>query len=417
MERVILHVDINSFYASVECLYHPEIRNRPVAVGGNPEKRHGIILAKNEKAKKAGVKTGESLGQALGKCPDLIIVRPNYERYLKYSRESRQIYNRYSDQIEPFGLDEAWIDVTNSINLYGSGEAIANRISRDIKNELGVTVSIGVSWNKIFAKYGSDYKKPDAVTVINKENYQSIVWNQEAGDLLYVGRATKRKLMKFGIYTIGQLARSSPDFLSTVFGKMGMVLWRFANGLDDSLVKSFDEDYNGNERLVKSIGNSITTPRDLTNLKDVKLIIYMLTESVAMRLRETGCYCQTVAIHVRNKELYSFTRQMKLKKPSDLTNEIAQGAIQLFVNHYDFSSDIRSMGVRVTDLVPDTTPIQLDLFGDEEIRLRQGRLDDAVDDLRRRFGNLSVRRAIAIDDKMGCLDAKKDHVIYPISYF
>ncbi|WP_414150296.1 DNA polymerase IV [Acetobacterium carbinolicum] len=417
MDRVILHSDMNSFYASVECLYNPEIRDKPVAVGGNPEKRHGIILAKNEKAKKAGVKTGETLGQALGKCPNLVIVRPNYERYLRYSKLSRGIYNRYSDQVEPFGLDESWIDVTNSIKLHGSGEKIANKISSEIKDELGVTVSIGISWNKIFAKYGSDYKKPDAITIITRDNYKQIVWEQDVGDLLYVGRSTKNKLRKYGIYTIGQLASTSVDFLVTVFGKMGVVLWRFANGLDDSPVKPFDEHYNGNERLIKSIGNSITTPRDLKNLRDVKIIIYMLTESVAMRLRETGCYCQTVAIHVRNKELYSFTRQIKLQKPSDLTNEIARAAIDLFVRNYDFSSDIRSMGVRVTDLVPDSTPIQLDLFGNEELRVRQARLDDTIDGLRKRFGNLAIRRALTIDDQMGNLDAKKDHVIYPIGYF
>jgi len=417
MERVIIHSDMNSFYANVECLYNPKIRDFPVAVGGNPEKRHGIILAKNEKAKKAGIKTGETLWQALGKCPDLVIVPPNYERYLRYSKLSRKIYNRYTDQVEPFGLDECWLDVTNSVKIHGSGEEIAQKISREIQDELGVTVSIGVSWNKIFAKFGSDYKKPNAITVINRVNYKKIVWEQEAGDLLYVGRATKKKLIKYGIYTIRQLAESNQDFLVLVFGKMGAVLWRFANGLDDSPVKAFDEYYNGNERIIKSIGNSITTPRDLKNLRDVKLIIYMLTESVAMRLRETGCYCLTVAIHVRNKELHSFTRQVKLNKPSDITNEIAKAAIDLFENNYDFSSDIRSMGVRVADLVPNTIPIQLDIFGREEERLRLAQLDTTIDRLRKRFGNLSIQRAITLGDQMSCLDPKKDHVIHPIGYF
>ena len=417
MEHIILHSDMNSFYANVECLYNPKIRDLPVAVGGNPEKRHGIILAKNEKAKKAGIKTGETLWQALGKCPDLVIVPPNYERYLRYSRLSRKIYNRYTDQVEPFGLDECWLDVTNSVKIHGSGEEIAQKISLEIQDELGVTVSIGVSWNKIFAKFGSDYKKPNAITVINRVNYKKIVWEQEAGDLLYVGRATKKKLLKYGIYTIGQLAESSLDFIVLVFGKMGAVLWRFANGLDDSPVKAFDELYNGNERIIKSIGNSITTPRDLKNLRDVKLIIYMLTESVAMRLRETGCYCLTVAIHVRNKELYSFTRQVKLDKPSDITNEIAKAAIELFEKNYDFSLDIRSMGVRVADLVPNTIPIQLDVFGREEERLRLAELDTTVDGLRKRFGNLSIQRAITLGDQMSCLDPKKDHVIHPIGYF
>ncbi|AFA48288.1 DinB/UmuC family translesion DNA polymerase [Acetobacterium woodii] len=309
------------------------------------------------------------------------------------------------------------MDVTNSIKIHGSGEIIAQKISRDIQNELGITVSIGVSWNKIFAKFGSDYKKPNAITMITRDNYQKIVWPQEVGELLYVGRSTKKKLMKYGIYTIGQLAQTSRDFLVLQLGKMGAVLWQFANGLDDSPVKKFDEHYNGNERMLKSIGNSITTPRDLKDFKDVNFIIYMLTESVAMRLRETGCFCLTVAIHIRNKELHSFTRQLKLEKPSDLTNEIAAAAIKLFKDNYDFSSDIRSMGVRVTDLVPNSIPIQLDVFDNEEKRVRQARLDDTVDGLRKRFGNLAVRRAVTIGDQMSCLDPKKDHVIYPIGYF
>lgn len=417
MDRVILHSDLNSFYASVECLYRPEIRDFPVAVGGNPESRHGIILAKNEKAKKAGVKTGDILSEAMGKCADLVIVPPNYQLYLKYSRLARLIYLRYTHKIDNFGIDESWLDVTNSSKLHGSGEEIAQKISRDIQDELGVTVSIGISWNKIFAKYGSDYKKPNAITSVTRENYKTIVWDNDVGDLLYVGRATKKKLLKYGITTIGQLAQTSPDFLSLTLGKMGLILWQFANGLDDSPVKSFNEDYNGNERLVKSIGNSITTPRDLTNLRDVKLIIYMLTESVAMRLRETGCYCLTVAIQVRNKELHSFSRQLKLDKPSNLTSEIARAAIKLFENNYDFSLAIRSMGVRVTDLVPDSTPIQVDIFGNEENRVKQAKLDGTIDQLRKRFGNHAVRRAVTIGDQLSKVDPKKDHVIYPLSYF
>ncbi|MGV8906240.1 MAG: DNA polymerase thumb domain-containing protein [Acetobacterium sp.] len=309
------------------------------------------------------------------------------------------------------------MDVTGSINRYGSGEEIARKISHEIQSELGLTVSIGVSWNKIFAKFGSDYKKPDAITVITRENYQHIVWESDAAELLYVGRSTKKKLMKYGIFTIGDLAKASLDFIRYQLGKMGVVLWHFANGLDDSPVKWFDENYNGNERIIKSIGNSTTTPRDIENIKDVKLVIYMLTESVAMRLREAGCFCQTVAIQVRTKELISFTRQIKLTKPSDLTNEIAEAAIKLFIKNYDFSSPIRSMGVRAADLVPDTIPIQLDLFGFEENRVRLGRLDTTIDGLRKRYGNHSVRRAVTMGGSMSSLDPKKDNIIHPLGYF
>ncbi|WKY46904.1 DNA polymerase IV [Eubacteriaceae bacterium ES3] len=417
MERVILHCDMNSFYASVEALYHPELEGKPLAVGGNPEKRHGIILAKNQLAKKAGVKTGETLAQAIAKCPGLVVVRPEYTRYLRFSRLARKIYNRYSDQVESFGLDEAWIDVTNSDKQFGSGFEIAKAISQAVYQELGVTLSIGVSWNKIFAKFGSDYKKPNAITEINKENYREIIWRQEAGDLLYVGRSTQKKLNRHGIFTIGQLAQSNRDFLKFTLGKMGLILWDFANGLDQSPVKFFDETCNGNERAIKSIGNSVTTARDLVNRHDVNLVVCLLAESVAMRLRETGCFCQTVAIHVRNCDLESFTRQKKLVKPTDLTREIYQAAMAIFDDHYVFGPTIRSIGVRVERLMPNSVPIQLDLFGCEEDRVRQEKLDQAVDRLRRRFGNHSVRRAITVGDKLGDLDAKKDHVIHPVGYF
>lgn len=417
MERVILHCDMNSFYASVEALYHPELAGRPLAVGGNPQKRHGIILAKNQPAKIAGVKTGETLAQAYAKCPDLVVLKPEYARYLRFSRLARKIYNRYSDQVESFGLDEAWLDVTNSDKQFGSGLDIARAISQAVYQELGVTVSIGLSWNKIFAKFGSDYKKPDAITEISRANYREIVWRQEAGDLLYVGRSTQKKLNRHGIFTIGQLAQSSRDFLKATLGKMGLVLWDFANGLDQSPVKPYDESYNGNERAIKSIGNSVTTARDLNNRRDANLVVCMLSESVAMRLRETGCFCETVAIHVRDSGLESFSRQKKLEKPTDLTKEIYQAAMALFDAHYVFGPPIRSIGVRVESLLPNTTPIQLDLFNCEADRVRQGNLDQAVDHLRRRFGNLAVRRAVAIGDKLGDLDAKKDHVIHPLGYF
>ncbi|MDI3536799.1 MAG: polymerase [Eubacteriaceae bacterium] len=417
MERVILHCDMNSFYASVEALYHPELAGKPLAVGGNPEKRHGIILAKNQPAKIAGVKTGETLAQAINKCPGLVVLKPDYGKYLRFSRLARKIYNRYSDQVESFGLDEAWIDVTNSDKQFGKGFEIAKAISNAVYEELGVTLSIGVSWNKIFAKFGSDYKKPNAITEINKKNYQQIIWRQEAGDLLYVGRSTQCKLNKHGIFTIGDLALANRDFLKFTLGKMGLVLWDFANGLDQSPVKPFDETYNGNERVIKSIGNSVTTARDLENRRDVNLIVCLLAESVAMRLRETGCFSQTVAIHVRDTSLKSISRQQKLQKPTDLTREIYQAAMAIFDANYVFGPAIRSIGVRVEKLLPNTIPVQLDLFNHEKDRLKQGQLDQAVDDLRRRFGNHSVRRAITIDDPLGALDAKKDHVIHPIGYF
>lgn len=299
MDRAILHSDMNNFYASVECLYRPELREKPVVVGGDPEQRHGIVLAKNGIAKKFGIKTGEAIWQARQKCSFLVALPPDFKKYLRFSRRAKEIYSDYTDQIEPFGIDEAWLDVTGSSGK--TGEEIAQEIRQRIKDELGVTVSIGVSWNKIFAKLGSDYKKPDAVTAITRNNYRDIVWPLPASDLLYVGRATESKLKGVGINTIGDIALSDAKFLKSRLGKWGEYLWSFANGLDSSPVVRA-----GDEAIIKSIGNSTTTPRDLVNEEDVKMVVYLLGESVASRMREHGFKARTVALYVRDNELRSY---------------------------------------------------------------------------------------------------------------
>ena len=281
MRRTILHSDMNNCYASIELLHRPELRGKPLAVGGDPEARHGIVLAKDQFAKKAGVKTGMALWQAKQVCPDIVFVPPRMDLYLRFSRLAHEIYGDYTDRQEAFGIDESWLDVTESCSLKGSGEKIAEEISRRIKKELGITVSIGVSWNKIFAKLGSDYKKPDAITVINQENYKNIVWPLPVEDLLFVGRATKKKLNKLGIYTIGALAETDSDILKIHLGKVGMILSYFANGNDNTPVCHQDEN-----APIKSIGNSTTTPRDLTTETDVSIIVWLLAESVSARLRE-----------------------------------------------------------------------------------------------------------------------------------
>lgn len=267
MDRVIIHSDANCFYASVEMLYHPEFAGKPLAVGGNPEARHGIVLMSNYIAKKQGVKTGMALWQARQACPDVIFVPPRMDLYLKFSSMLREIYSEYTDKIEPYGCDEAWLDVSNSSSLKGDGRKIANEISARVKKELGITVSEGISWNKIYAKLGSDYKKPDAITEFNRENYKSLIWKLPVSDLLYVGRSTNRTLSKYGIHTIGDLACTDPDFLMKQFGKMGLVIHSFANGWDESPVAP-----EGYSAPIKSIGNSTTTPRDLENDLDVKII-------------------------------------------------------------------------------------------------------------------------------------------------
>ena len=411
MSRTILHVDLNNFYASVECLYRPELRGKPVAVSGDVENRHGIILAKNQLAKAAGVKTGEALWQAKGKCPGLVCLPPDYRKYLRFSRLARKIYADYTDKIESFGIDECFVDVTGSAALFGDGVQIANDIRRRIREEMGVTASVGVSWNKIFAKLGSDMKKPDATTVITKDNFRNIVWPLPVEELLYVGRSTKTKLNNRAVFTIGDLAAREVAHLKLALGVWGETLWTFANGLDAAPVAQ-----SGEESFIKSVGNSTTTPRDLVNIEDVKMIVYVLAESVAARLRRHGLKCRTVAVHIRNNELYSIERQGKLPAPSFLAQDIAGKALEIFRQNYGWDRPIRSLGVRGADLVTEHGAVQLDMFAPDSAEQEQ--LERTLDRLRERFGPYCVRRcALLQDDRLTGFNPKDDHVIHPVSFF
>ena len=411
--RTILHVDLNNFYASVECLYNPALRDKPVAVAGDPKNRHGIILAKNMPAKKLGVKTGEAIWQAKNKVPDLICVPPQYDKYLRFSRAARQIYYRFTDQVEAFGIDECWLDVSGSLNLYGTGPEIAEKIRRIMKDELGLTVSVGVSWNKIFAKFGSDYKKPDAVTCITQDNYQDIIWSKPASELLYVGHSTARKLKGIAIFTIGDLARRDPELLKLTLGKWGLILSDFARGLDSSPVRVIDE-----RSAVKSIGNGVTTPRDITNTDDAKIVYICLAESVAARLRENALKCSGVEITLRDNSLYTVTRQMQLPYPTCYAEDILKAAMQLLYRNYDFyrNKHLRSIGLRGINLVTAETGYQLDMFAPDTTD-KKDKLAKAVDQLRRRFGHDAVLRAATLLDNTLRINPKDDHVIHPYSYF
>lgn len=412
MDRVILHSDMNSCYASIELLHHPELRGKPLAVGGDPEARHGIVLAKDQLAKKAGVKTGMALWQARQVCPNIIFVPPHMDLYLRFSRLAHEIYADYTDLQEAFGIDESWLDVTGSCSCKGDGLTIAKEINRRVKEELGITVSIGVSWNKIFAKLGSDYKKPDAITVFDRENYREKIWPLPVQDLLYVGSATQKKLNSYCIRTIGDLAAADPMFLKSHLGKMGLVLSMFANGEDRTPVSA--ENYHA---PIKSIGNSTTTPRDLVNEEDVEIVVYLLAESVSARLRENNFAGTVVEISVRDNELYSFTRQQKLQMPTDITQEIAEAAMQLFRANYRWNKPIRSIGVRASSLVNALTPIQMNLFVDQAYRDKLQRMDHAVDDIRRRFGYNSIQRGLMYYDRiLSSVNAKDDHTVHPHGY-
>ena len=412
-DRVILHSDINSCYATIEHLHHPELVGKPLAVGGDPEARHGIVLTADYLAKKKGVKTGMALWQAKQVCPEITFVPPNMDLYLRFSRMAHEIYSEYTDLQEPYGIDECWLDVTDSKIIKGDGLTIAKEISNRMKKELGVTVSIGVSFNKIFAKLGSDYKKPDAITTMYKEEFKTKAWKLPVSDLLYVGRSTNSKMQKYGIHTIGDLARTDIDWITGIFGKMGAILWSFANGYDESPVKK-----ENTSAPIKSIGNGTTTPRDLETDEDVKIVLYNLAESVAARLRKNGFKCRVVEISIRDNKLISFSRQKKLQNATNITGEIAQSAYALFKENYLWNNPIRSLGVRGADLVNDNYWEQLDIFSSAEYRDKLLKADRAVDDIRRRFGYFSIQRGLMYKDKkLSHLDCESMHTVHPHTFF
>ncbi|NLK86834.1 MAG: DNA polymerase IV [Clostridiaceae bacterium] len=390
MNRIILHSDLNNFYASVECFYDPKLRNCPVAVCGSQSTRHGIVLAKNRIAKEYGVKSGEAVWEARSRCPGLVVVRPNYMRYLRFSMMVRKIYENYTNLIEAFGIDENWLDVTESTMLFGSGEKIADELRKRIEYELGITASVGVSFNKIFAKLGSDMKKPDATTVISPENYKEKIWGLPAGDMIYVGPSTRRKLADIGISTIGELACAPPRFLEKHFGQWGRTLWMFANGYDETPVTRLDF-----QPGIKGVGNSLTTPRDLCGDNDVKILTYVLADSVAERLRRHHLKGRTVQIYIRSGDLTFIERQGKLPYYCHTSSEIAEKALEIFAASWDWSKTIRTLGIRVTNVVMDNECGQLSLFDDER-RLRREQLESSIDRIRSRFGHYSVQRAVLL---------------------
>lgn len=413
MQRVILHSDLNGFYASVECLHQLDIQKRPVAVCGQQELRHGIVLAKNELAKPYGIKTGDAVWQARQKCPDLVVVPPNFPLYMKFSRLARSLYAEYSPCVEPFGLDEAWIDLTGRDMTLEQGQRIANELRRRMKEEIGLTVSIGVSWNKIFAKLGSDMHKPDATTLITPDNYKALVWPLPASDLLYVGRATQRKLARVGITTIGGIAAAPPLLLHSLLKKWGLYLHTFANGKDVSPVMETTA-----SAPIKSIGNSITAPHDLENEEEVKLTLYMLADSVTERLRDHGFRCRTVQVSLRDTGLYWFDRQQRLPESTNLSSDLVQAAMRLVKQHYPWQKPLRSIGLRARDLVPDTQPVQTSLLTDEARRSKLQALEQTLDSLRGRYGHFAIQRGVLLcDPAIGSIDPKADHTIHPVGYF
>ena len=388
-DRVIFHCDLNCFFASVELLDKPALREVPVAVCGDPASRHGIILAKNEPAKRRGVQTAETVWQARQKCPNLILLPPHHGLYAQYSRRINTIYGQYTDLVEPFGIDESWLDVTGSLHLFG-GDArqLADDIRARLRQEVGLTISVGVSFNKVFAKLGSDYKKPDATTVISRENWRDIVWPLPVGDLLFVGRAARRTLGQYGVETIGQLAACKPEMLEQLMGKMGVQLYRYANGLDDAPVRPQHQ-----REPVKSVGNSTTFPENLTRWEEIRSGLQLLSDSVAGRLRKEGLYCGGVAVAVKDAQFRTVSRQMRLGAPTHLMRDIFEAAQELTRRIWKAPTPVRLLSVTalyITDSADSYQQLDL-LAGDVPLRdQRQEQLESAMDAIRGKYGRDAI---------------------------
>lgn len=376
---------MNACYASIEQKLNPKLKNIPMAVAGNPKNRNGIILAKSQEAKEAGVKTGEAIWQALGKCPNLTLVPPQYDQYLKHSKLARKIYYDYTNQVEPFGLDECFLDVTGSTHLFGSGEEIANEIRQRMKEELGITVSVGVSFCKIFAKLGSDMKKPDAVTIIREDNFRKKVWPLPVGEMVGIGRATERKLNRIGIFTLGELAKADLDLIRNLLGVNGLYLWEYANGLDIRPVHDRDH-----QEPIKTIGNSSTCRKDLLTNREVFNVLQELAFSVSRRLREARLEACGVEIFVRNNELQSYNYQSPIKLASQSSIVLARSGFDLFKEKYKWDFPVRAVGIRAIKLRKEGGGSQIDVFCDYKKQEKEENCDKAIYKIRKKYGREAI---------------------------
>ena len=404
MDRVILHCDCNSFFASVEAALNPIYKTVPMAVCGRTEDRHGIVLAKNELAKKYGIETAETVYSAKKKCPNLAICDAHHDKYLEYSKRVNKIYQEYTDLVEPFGIDESWLDVTASQRVFGSGMEIAESIRKRVKEEIGITVSIGVSFNKVFAKLGSDYKKPDAITEISRENFRDIVFSLPVGDLLFVGRRTAQLFATMGIRTIGNLAATSKDLLKYKLGKAGEMLYNYANGLDESPVEIPVEDN------VKSISNGLTFRHDLVSREESKTGIEYLCDEIGRRLREKSMKCTTVAWTIKDVYLRSIQRQRTLRDSTDITREIADAAYGILCDEWAENKPIRMITVSVSGLVDaEQSFVQMNLFdADDSLpREKKRKREEMVDEIRLKFGQSAISTGAIIGSDIGVSTKRK----------
>lgn len=391
-DRVILHCDMNGFFASVELLEHPELIDKPMAVCGDPENRHGIILAKNQLAKDCGVVTAETIWSAKKKCPDLQLVRPHMHKYKHYCNEINKIYLRFTDMVEPFSIDESWLDVTASQSLFGSGKEMADTIRNTVKSELGLTLSAGVSFNKTLAKMGSEYKKPDATTVISRENFKELLWPLPARELFGVGKATAEKLTKAGIRTIGDIATADKTFLSSLFGKHGIVMWEHANGIDNSLVSLYTD-----REPIKSVGNGITFKRNLVSDRDIAAAVRALSDTVAGRLRKYGLKAYGIKIDIKDPHFKVISRQKQLLSPTWLAEEIATASLEIIETSWKKDYPIRMLTITGINLTDEVDEEQLNLFsGDIHKKELSEKVEFTMDEVRKKYGTDAIGFASAI---------------------
>ena len=389
MDRAILHCDMNNFYASVECMLNPSIKDKPVAVCGSQKDRHGIVLAKNYHAKDYGVKTGDTIWQAQNKCKDIVIVdTPHFDEYAKYSKLARNLYREYTDLVEPMGLDECWLDVTASTKLFGPPEKIANELRKKVKSKFNLTISVGVSFNKTFAKLGSDMKKPDATTIITRDNYKTVVWPLPVSDLFGVGRRTNEKLKQQFIYTIGDLANTKKERLKNLFGKNGIYLYEAANGLENDEVQKYDE-----LDEVKSISHGITTVKDLENDDEVWEVMLELAQEIGYKLRSKELRANGVYVSIRDDKLFWEQYQKRLRSSEQSAINIAKYAFKLFKERYDWERNIRTVTIGVTNLSSEDKPEQISVFDCIENKSKIEKAEKVMEELNLRYGEEVVKNA------------------------
>lgn len=397
-ERWILHCDCNSFFASVELLRHPDLVDKPVAVSDSVDERHGIILAKNEAAKKFAIQTAQTVWQAKRNCPGLILLPPHRKEYTKYSKIINEIYAHYTDLVEPFGIDESWLDITQSWRLFASTPwDVADQIRSRVKKETGLTISVGVSFNKIFAKLGSDYKKPDATTLITKENYKEIVWPLGVGNLLFAGRKSTEILKEMGIKTIGELAQGDPLLLQQVLGKQGTMLQQYAAGENTEPVLRGED-----QQPIKSVGNGMTFRRNLQGYKDVRTGVGALAEEVAARLRRKNVYATSVQITIKDESLKSITRQKPLPYPTNLTKDVTNAAMELVQKNWDLAKPIRMLTVTAQQLTGLPFAAQTSFLEQAKgIDTKRQKLEQSLDKIREKYGGGAIGQANILHNTLG----------------